>query len=196
MQRRIFMFRAASLAAAGLMAAGCRTVETTHLEVPQDKRDKRRREMEAAVDAALAHLYRIAPDSHKIIGLSAGVLVFPRVIGTALVAGGQYSEGALRIRNTTADYYQLTSLSAGLQLGSQPKAIIFAFLTQAALDHFHRSKSWPIDANAPVVVLEAGATGIVDTTQATQSIVAFVLTNTGLMANLTLEGTRVMRLMM
>lgn len=197
MQRRIFMFKTASFAAAGLMAAGCKTVETAPPEAPkEDSRNKRRREMEAAVDATLAHLYRIVPGSHEIVDKSAGVLVFPRVIPTALVAGGQYSEGALRIHHATADYYQLTSLSAGLQLGSQPKAIVFAFLMPEALDHFRRGESWAVDANASVVVLSAGATGIVDTTRATQSIVAFVLTNVGLMANLTLESTRVTRLMM
>lgn len=194
MERRIFMFKTVSLAAAGLVAAGCRTVETAPPEVSQDNRDKRRREMEAAVDTTLAHLYRVAPGSHHIVSKSAGILVFPRVIATGLVAGGQYSEGALRIRNTTSDYYQLTSLSAGLQLGSQPKAIIFAFLMQEALDHFRRSESWAVNANASVAILSAGATGIVDTTLATQSIVAFVLTNVGLMANLTLESTRVNRL--
>jgi len=48
--------------------------------------------------------------------------------------------------------------------------------------------------DASVAVLKVGANGAIDVTSATSPVLAFVLTNAGLMANLTLEGTKITRL--
>jgi lipid-binding SYLF domain-containing protein len=45
-----------------------------------------------------------------------------------------------------------------------------------------------------VAVLHVGANGNIDTSTATAPVEAFVLTNSGLMACVTLEGTKVTRL--
>lgn len=45
-----------------------------------------------------------------------------------------------------------------------------------------------------MAVLNVGANGNVDTTTATAPVEAFVLTNSGLMPGVTLEGTKVTRL--
>jgi lipid-binding SYLF domain-containing protein len=138
----------------------------------------------------------VAQGSRELIGKSAGVLVFPRVIAAGLGIGGQYGEGALRIGNKSVEYYSLTSVSVGLQIGAQSKSIVFAFLTQDALDRFRKSEGWAVGVDASVAVLKVGAAGTIDTSQIKDPVVAFVLTNAGLMANLTLEGTKISRLKM
>jgi lipid-binding SYLF domain-containing protein len=195
MQRRDFILHAASLAAAGMALDGCTTTATATKpgEAPPAP-DKVRREIDAAVDATLPRLYTVAPGSQELVAKANGVLVFPRVIAAGLVVGGQYGEGALRVKNKTEGYYSLTSVSLGLQAGAQSKAIIFVFLTQDALDKFRSKEGWTVGVDASVAVLKVGASGKLEAMPGTSPVAAFVLTNVGLMANLSLEGTKISRL--
>ncbi|AFJ89227.1 putative lipoprotein [Burkholderia sp. KJ006] len=122
------------------------------------------------------------------------MLVFPSVIAAGLFVGGQYGEGSLRVAGSTVGYYSTTTGSIGLQIGAQSKAIIFLFMTEDALGRFRNSEGWSVGGDASVAVLKIGANGNIDTSTATAPIEAFVLTNNGLMAGVTLEGTKVTRL--
>ena len=103
-------------------------------------------------------------------------------------------EGALRVGGNTIDYYSTASASIGLQIGAQSKAIIFLFMTQEALDKFRGSQGWTAGVDASVAVIKAGANGDVDLNTATQQVNVIVMTNAGLMANLTVEGTKITKL--
>lgn len=196
MQRRDFLLKtAASLAVTGLSIAGCTTTATTTATPGMTDSDKRRHEIDAAVSATLSRLETIVPGSHDLVAKASGVLVFPSVIAAGFWIGGQYGEGALRLPDaTTPEYYSLASLSIGLQIGAQSKAIIFLFMTPEALDKFRSSAGWRAGADASVAVLKVGANGKLDVSAASGPVMAFVLTNAGLMANLTLEGTKITRL--
>jgi lipid-binding SYLF domain-containing protein len=195
MQRRDFILHAASFAAAGMALGGCTTTATaTKPGETAPASDKLRREIDAGVDATLPRLYKSAPGSQELVAKASGVLVFPRVIAAGLVVGGQYGEGALRVKNTTEGYYSLTSVSIGLQAGAQSKALIFLFMTQDALDKFRGKEGWTVGVDASVAVLKVGANGRLEAMPGTSPVVAFVLTNAGLMANLSLEGTKISRL--
>ena len=191
MYRRDFMLKTVSLAAAGLTVAGCSTTTTSGKD---SEPDKRRREINAGVDASLEHLYNSVPGSRELAAKSTGILAFPSVIAAGFGVGGEYGEGALRIHNTTEAYYNLASVSVGLQIGAQSKSIIFLFMTQEALSKFRNSEGWSVGGDASVAVLKVGANGTIDTTSATAPVLAFVVTNSGLMANLTLEGTKISHL--
>jgi lipid-binding SYLF domain-containing protein len=197
MQRRIFMKTAVSLAVTGLAGVACTTAvtpTTTSRDSSPAATGKRQRELDAGIDTTLERLSSAVPDSRDLISKASGVLVFPSVIAAGLGLGGQYGEGALRIRNKTVEYYSLASVSVGLQIGAQSKAIVFLFMTQDALDKFRNSSGWSVGADASVAVVKAGANGMISTASVTGPVLAFVLTNTGLMANLTLEGTKISRL--
>jgi lipid-binding SYLF domain-containing protein len=139
-------------------------------------------------------LHAIANGSRELVGKARGVLVFPSVISAGFGVGGQYGDGSLRVGGSTVGYYSTTTGSIGLQIGAQSKAIIFLFMTEDALDRFRNSEGWSVGGDASVAVLKVGANGNVDTTTATAPVEAFVLTNSGLMAGVTLEGTKVTRL--
>lgn len=192
MHKRDFMLKtAASVAVTGLSIAGCTATMT-----PNDNagKDKRRHEIDAGIDTALTRLYAAAPGSRELVEKARGTLVFPSVIAAGFWVGGQYGEGALRVGNATANYYSTASASVGLQIGAQSKALIFLFMTQDALDKFRNREGWSVGGDASVAVLKVGANGNIDTSTVTATVLAFVLTNSGLMANLTLEGTKVSRL--
>ncbi|MDB5796954.1 MAG: twin-arginine translocation pathway signal [Paucimonas sp.] len=197
MQRREFLKHTGAAAGGlGLIGLGACTTTATSSTTTQDTPETRNKQGEIRVssDNALTRLQEQVPDSRELIAKAAGVLVFPRVIAAGFGIGGQYGEGLLRRKATIVDYYRLTSVSVGLQIGAQSKAIYFLFMTQEAYDNFRKSEGWAVGADASVAVLKAGADGRLDLTAARGPVLAFVLTNAGLMANLTLEGTKITRL--
>lgn len=181
------------IAAATLSLAGCTTTATTSGDNDSSVMSKRN-SINSNVDQALSRLYVAAPGSRELVSKATGVLVFPSVLAAGFVVGGQYGEGALRVGGRTMGYYSTTSASVGLQIGAQSKAIIILFMTQDALDKFRSVKGWSAGADASVAVLKIGANGAIDSNSVRSPVDAFVLSNGGLMANLTLEGTKVNRL--
>jgi lipid-binding SYLF domain-containing protein len=188
MHRRNFIIKTGVLSISALAIAGCSTSATTTVT---SKSEKRHREINASIEPVLQRLHNTVPDSRELIAKANGVLVFPSVIAAGFGIGGQYGEGALRLHGVPVDYYRLTSVSVGLQIGAQSKAIILLFMTQEALNSFRSSHGWSAGADASVAVLKIGANGMIDANSMTGPVLAFVLTNAGLMANLTLEGTKI-----
>jgi lipid-binding SYLF domain-containing protein len=68
------------------------------------------------------------------------------------------------------------------------------FMTHKALQKFRESNGWTAGADAAVALLKIGANGAIDTRTASAPVLGFVLTNTGLMANLSVEGSKVTKL--
>lgn len=180
----------ATLAAApALVLAGCAATSGNNAS-PTSKR----RAIDAEVDSTLARLYREVGGSRELAVKSRGMLVFPSILAAGFIVGGEYGEGALRVANATRGYYRMTSGSFGFQAGAQSKAVVMLFMTQEALDKFLASSGWTAGADASVALLKVGANGEVDTTTASQSVVAFGLTNSGLMAGLSVEGSKISKI--
>jgi lipid-binding SYLF domain-containing protein len=192
-RRRFILTTSAVLAVSGLGVAGCTTTTPKTASGTSGNADKRR-SINADIDSTLARLYSTANGSRELVAKARGVLVFPSVIQAGFWIGGQYGEGALRVGGQTAGYYSTAGGSFGLQIGAQSKAIIFLFMTQDALDRFRNSEGWAAGVDATVAVVKIGANGNVDTSTATAPVEAFVLTNAGLMAGVSLEGTKVTRM--
>jgi lipid-binding SYLF domain-containing protein len=192
MLRRTFIWTTpGSIMALGLAISGCTTTGQSNASGQQiDKRHA----IDAGVDSTLTRLYGAANGSRELVGKAHGVLIFPSVIDAALVVGGQYGEGSLRVGGHTVGYYSTATGSVGWQAGAQSRAIVFLFMTQESLDKFRSRDGWSAGGDASVAVLKLGANGAVDTTTATGQVDAFVLTNGGLMAGASLQGTKVTRL--
>lgn len=194
MQRRRFISMAGTvLASSALSLTGCTTTPLSTSGAP-DASAGRRATIDADVDATLTRLYATVPGSRELVASARGVLVFPSVISAGFWFGAQYGKGALRVGGQTTGYYSLTAGSFGLQIGAQSKAIVMLFMTQEALDRFTSSQGWAAGVDATVAAISVGANGNVDTTTATKPVEAFVLTNAGLMAGVSLEGTKISRL--
>jgi lipid-binding SYLF domain-containing protein len=68
------------------------------------------------------------------------------------------------------------------------------FLTQDALDGFKRRAGWKIGVDGSVTVITVGVGGSIDSDKIVSPVIGFVLDQTGLMYNLTLEGTKISRI--
>lgn len=193
MQRRNFMLKTtAALAFGGLALAGCTT--TTGDQTSSSTDASKRQSINASVDGTISRLYSTVPGSRELVSKARGVLVFPSVLQAGFIVGGQYGEGSLRVGGGTVGYYSTVSGSFGLQAGAQSKAIIFLFMTQDALDKFRNSDGWAVGGDASVALVKMGANGAIDTNTATAPVEVFVMTNAGLMGDLSLAGTKVSRL--
>jgi len=175
-----------TVALAAAMAA-CSTTNPSIVENPAAERAT----IDSNTDAAMTKLYAQVPGSRELVAKSRGVLVFPKVISAGFVVGGSYGKGELLVGGRREGYYRTTGISAGLLAGADSKAVYVLFMNSESLEKFRASNGWTAGADASVSVLKAGADAGVDTQTISQPVVGYVLTNAGLMANLSIDGTKV-----
>jgi lipid-binding SYLF domain-containing protein len=146
---------------------------------------------EAEADAALQRLLSENEAARKISAQSKAVLIFPKVTKAGLGIGGLHGKGVLREGGRTVADYRITAASFGLQAGAQTFSYVLFFVTDKALDHLHNSKGWSIGSGPSVVVLDEGKAKAVNTTTLRDDVYAFISGQSGLMAGLGLEGTKI-----
>ena len=151
-------------------------------------------EIDRDVDDALEVFMEEINGAEIFLDQAAGYLVFPRVIKVGVGIGAETGEGALRVGDTTVEYYRTTGGSFGLQLGAQAKSVVIAFLTQEALDGFRNSNGWRVGIDGSVALIDIGAGKTIDSSNIRDPVVGFIFGSRGLMYNLTLEGSRITRI--
>lgn len=151
-------------------------------------------EIDIKVDAALERFRAEVQGGERFLQAAAGVMVFPDVLKAGFGIGGEYGEGALRIGGQTVDYYSTAAASIGFQFGAQSKAVFVLFMDEQALQSFRNTAGWRAGVDGSINLIRIGAGASVDTNNLQDPVVGFVLTNAGLMYNLTLEGSKFTRL--
>ncbi len=148
------------------------------------------KEIDASADAAMDRFYKQVKGAKEVVRQAKGMLVLPNVKKGALIVGGEYGQGAMRIGGKTVEYYSMISGSIGLQIGGQAKDIVIAFNSSEALKKFRDSKGWEagVDGNVALVTLGAGESAI--TSMGTDPIVAFVFDVKGLIADMSIRGAK------
>ncbi len=147
-------------------------------------------EINIKVDTALERFLAEVQGGDRFLQAAAGVLVFPSVLKAGIGIGGEYGEGALRVNGETVEYYSTAAASIGFQLGAQTKAVFMLFMNEAALENFRTTAGWRAGVDGSINLIEIGTGGSIDTNNIRDPIIGFVLTNRGLMYNLTLEGSK------
>ena len=163
---------------------------TLGLTLPQEAISASAKEIDIRVDAALNRFKTDVEGGKEFLGKSEGVLVFPKVIKAGAIIGGEYGEGALRIKGKTKEYYSTASASLGFQLGAQSKSLVLVFMSKNALSEFRKSDGWKAGVDGSVAVIKWGAGEDINTLDIKNPIVGFVFGNKGLMYNLTIEGSK------
>ena len=184
---------AGGVALATLSMVGCSSTGATKGtgSAPQT-----RLELEAQATASLSRLYEAMPGTRELVAKAKGVLVCPAVIGGSFVIGVEHGKCVLRANGTSRGYYSTTGASVGWQAGGQSKAVIYVFSTQDAYNKFVNSDGWSVGADATVAVGKAGANGSIDTDTASAPVSSYVLTNTGLEAGVSVQGSKISKIQM
>jgi lipid-binding SYLF domain-containing protein len=77
----------------------------------------------------------------------------------------------------------------------QERSVIIMFMTNEALAGFDRRAGWRVGVDGSVVFVTLGVSGSIDTDKITSPIIGFVIDPKGLMYNLTLEGSKISRIL-
>jgi lipid-binding SYLF domain-containing protein len=172
----------AAIAAGGIIAEASRGHAASAAEINRDANE------------TLHSFVRQIGGARELAQKAAGILVFPSVVKAGFGIGGEYGEGILLTHKQVAGYYNLISASFGFQLGVQERAVIIMFMTQSALDAFHRRAGWKVGVDGSVAIITVGVGGSIDTDRVTEPVVGFIIDQRGLMYNLTLEGSKISRI--
>jgi lipid-binding SYLF domain-containing protein len=186
MNKRNFIATGASLAAIALLSSGCTTTSGATGDPAA-----RRQAIDAAADSALSRLYQQAGGSQELVASARGVLIFPTFVSAGFIVGGASGQGVLRKGGKSTGYYRMTEASVGLLAGAQSQAVFILFMTDGALSRFEASRGWTAGVDGSISLLTVGADARVTTQTAQQEIIGFVLTNSGLMGSLSMNGNRI-----
>jgi lipid-binding SYLF domain-containing protein len=189
MQRRTILTATASAAMALALLGGCANYRDPG-ETPADVQSS----IDANVGPTLNTLYAKVPGSKELAGKARGILVFPSVFDGGVVVGGGYGRGALIVDGRTVGYYKTSSVSLGLQVGAESRSLVLMFMTQDALDRLTANAGWTAGADASVALMHMGANGKLEGANGAAAVNAFALTNEGLMARATIDGTKLTKI--
>ena len=153
-----------------------------------------REEATSKAITALHELEASQPRARFIARHAKAVLVFPSILKAGFVFGGQTGNGVLLVRGKAAGYYNISGGSWGLQIGAQDFAYALFFMTDGAIDYLKKSEGFSAGTGPSITVINAGAAAEANTTTLSQDVYAFPFNGKGLMADLTLQGTKITRI--
>lgn len=150
--------------------------------------------IDARVDATLNFMYSEYPGTVDLANKAAGMLVMPLVTEAGFGIGGAYGRGALRVGQTTVDYYSTAKANFGLQFGAQQYAHVLFFMTEDALLSFRRSNGLAAGADLEYTVADVGENLQAETTTSLAPVIAVIFAQAGLRVGATIEGTKYTRI--
>lgn len=143
---------------------------------------------------ALNNLTETNALARDISGRARAVLIFPNIVKAGLVFGGAYGEGVLREDGQTKDYYNSFTGSWGLQAGAQSYSYVVFLMTDKAVKYLNDSRGWEFGVGPTVVIVDEGVAKNLSTSTLKDDAYAFVFGQQGLMAGVSIEGTKITRI--
>ncbi len=159
--------------------------------VPATAEAASKAELTSDANAALNKLYASNPTAKLIGGRAKAILIFPSIVKAGLVFGGAYGEGALLADGKVDRYYNSFSGSWGLQAGAQSYGYAVFLMTDNAVKYIHQSDGWEIGVGPTVVIVDDGVARNLSTSTLKDDAYAFIFNQQGLMAGVSIEGTKV-----
>lgn len=143
---------------------------------------------------ALQTLYKTEPVAETLSRTAKAVLVFPNIVKAGLVFGGSYGEGELLEGSKVVDYYNSVTGSWGLQAGAQSYGYAVFLMTDKAVQYVKDTKGWEIGVGPTVVVVDEGVAKNLSTSSLKDDAYAFIFSQQGLMAGVSIEGTKISKI--
>jgi lipid-binding SYLF domain-containing protein len=147
---------------------------------------------------ALATLYKTNPTAEVIAKKARAILVFPKIVKAGLVFGGSYGEGVLLSGAgpgaKVTDYYNSVSASWGWQAGAESYAYVVFLMSNKAVQYLAKTKGWEFGVGPTVVAVNEGIAKNLTTSTLKDDAYAFISDQQGLMASLSIEGTKISRI--
>jgi lipid-binding SYLF domain-containing protein len=145
-------------------------------------------------DQALQSLYRTHPFAEQVSRHAKAILVFPNIVKAGLIFGGAYGEGELKQGSKIDGYYNSVTASWGFQAGAQSYGYVVFLMNNKAIRYVHGTHGWEIGVGPTVVVVDEGVAKNLSTSTLKDDAYAFIFDQQGLMAGVSLEGTKITRI--
>ena len=145
-------------------------------------------------DQALQTLYKNNPAAESISKKAKAILVFPNIVKAGLIFGGAYGEGVLIKDSHFAGYYNSVTASWGWQAGAESYSYVVFLMSNKAVKYLDKSKGWEIGVGPNVVVVNEGVAKNLSSSTLKDDAYAFIFDQQGLMASLSIEGTKISRI--
>lgn len=151
-------------------------------------------DLDRSANHSLQMLYHTRPIASDISKRAKAILVFPNIVKAGLIFGGSYGEGVLEKAGSVTDYYNSVSGSWGLQAGAESYGYAVFLMTDEAVSYLDKSHGWEIGVGPTVVVVNEGVAKNLSSSTLKDSAYAFIFDQQGLMASLSIEGTKISRI--
>ena len=143
---------------------------------------------------ALHVLVTTNPSAANLASKAKAVLIFPTIVKAGLIFGGAYGEGVLEKGSVIDGYYNSVTASWGLQAGAQSYGYVVFLMSKKALHYVHDTHGWEIGTGPSVVVVNEGVAKNLSSSSLQDDAYAFIFDQQGLMASLSIEGTKISRI--
>ncbi len=143
---------------------------------------------------ALEILYKSNPLAESLASKAKGILVFPKILKAGLVFGGSYGEGVLLKNSQQAGYFNSVSASWGWQAGAESYGYVVFLMSSKAVKYLDSSRGWEFGVGPSIVVVNEGVAKNLSTSTLKNDAYAFIFDQQGLMASLSIEGTKISRI--
>ena len=140
---------------------------------------------------SLQKLYETKPGTRELGERAVGILVFPSVIKAGFMVGGQRGDGVLFKNGEAAGYYNTTSASYGFQAGVSKFSYTLFFMDKKSLDSLNKADGFELGASPSLVIADEGFTSDLSTKTLKDGIFAFFFGQKGLMAGISVQGTKI-----
>ena len=147
-------------------------------------------EIDAAIESSLTRFTEEIKGGNAYLQGARGVLVIPRMWKAGVLIGFEFGEGALIVDGVKVQYYKALTTSLGIQVGVGSKDLIILFFDDTAMDNFLYSSGWEVGVDGAVALFTRGAAGASDTITFKDPIIGFVFGQKGLIAGVSIEGTK------
>ncbi len=143
---------------------------------------------------ALAMLTKANPLAAEAAKKAKAILIFPNIVKAGLIFGGAYGEGVLWQDNKNNGYYNSVTGSFGWQVGAQSYGYVVFLMSDKAVKYVYETHGWEIGVGPTVVMVDAGVAKNLTSSTLKDDAYAFIFDQQGLMASLSIEGTKISRI--
>lgn len=139
-------------------------------------------------------LVKANPIAADISKRAKAVLIFPNIVKAGLIFGGAYGEGVLQQDGKIDGYYNSVTASFGWQAGAQSYGYVVFLMSDKAIKYVRDTHGWEIGTGPTVVMVNEGVAKNLSTSSLKKDAYAFIFDQQGLMASLSIEGTKISRI--
>jgi lipid-binding SYLF domain-containing protein len=163
------------------------------IAAPRGAQAATRAEIDAEVANALRTL-RAQDNTRPLFAGAKSILIFPRILSGGFIVGGQYGQGALIAGERTLGYYNIAGASFGFTIGAQVAGLAMFFMTDAARAALDAASGWEIGTGPTVVAVDQGMQANITSTTLSEPVYAISFSQQGLMASLSINGSKITRI--